>query len=160
MNESVLIIGVGSGLSASLARLCASKNMTVILAARNIDKLKELKEETNATTFKCDASNIESVSSLFKETDKKIGTPNLVIYNPSVRLRGNITELDPEQTQEAINVTCFAPLDRASKPNPPVPENKSKQDLFCISNWSQLKSVSFALSVVGLRLGEALKTIR
>ena len=107
MNESVLIIGVGSGLSASLARLCASKNMTVILAARNIDKLKELKEETNAITYQCDASSIESVSNLFKETDKVIGTPNLVIYNPSVRLRGGINELDPQQTQEAINVTCF-----------------------------------------------------
>ena len=107
MNESALIIGVGSGLSASLARLCASKNMTVILAARNIDKLKELKKETNAITYQCDASSIESVSNLFKETDKIIGTPNLVIYNPSVRLRGGIIELDPQQTQEAINVTCF-----------------------------------------------------
>ena len=48
MNESVLIIGVGSGLSASLARLCASKNMTVVLAARNTDKLQGLKKETNA----------------------------------------------------------------------------------------------------------------
>ena len=107
MNESALIIGAGSGLSAFLARLCASKNMTVILAARNIDKLKELKEETNAITYQCDASSIESVSNLFKETDKIIGTPNLVIYNPSVRLRGGIIELDPQQTQEAINVTCF-----------------------------------------------------
>ena len=107
MNESVLIIGVGSGLSASLARLCASKNMTVILAARNIDKLKELKEEINAITYQCDASSIESVSNLFKETDKIIGTPNLVIYNPSVRLSGSIIELDPQQTQESINVTCF-----------------------------------------------------
>ena len=107
MNESVLIIGAGSGLSASLARLCASKNMTVILAARNIKKLKELKEETNAITYQCDASSIESVSNLFKETDKIIGTPNLVIYNPSVRLRGGIIELDPQQTLEAIRVTCF-----------------------------------------------------
>ena len=101
MNESVLIIGAGSGLSASLARLCGSKNMTVVLAARNTDKIQKLKEEINATVFKCDASNIESVSSLFQETDKTIGTPNLVIYNPSARLRGSITELDPEQTQEA-----------------------------------------------------------
>ena len=107
MNESVLIIGAGSGFSASLARLCASKNMTVILAARNIKKLKELKEETNAITYQCDASSIESVSNLFKETDKIIGTPNLVIYNPSVRLRGGIIELDPQQTLEAISVTCF-----------------------------------------------------
>ena len=107
MNESALIIGAGSGLSASLARLCASKNMTVILAARNTDKLKELKKETNAITYQCDASSIEGVSNLFKETDKIIGTPNLVIYNPSVRLRGGIIELDPQQTQDAINVTCF-----------------------------------------------------
>ena len=37
MAESVLIVGAGSGLSASLARLCASKEMNVVLAARNIE---------------------------------------------------------------------------------------------------------------------------
>lgn len=60
----------------------------------------------------------------------------------------------------STNVTCLAPLDRASKPKAPVPANKSKQDLFSISNWSQLNKVSFALSLVGLNNGEALKTIR
>ena len=39
MNESALIIGTGLGLSASLARLCASRGMKVVLAARNINKL-------------------------------------------------------------------------------------------------------------------------
>ena len=107
MSESVLIIGVGEGLSTSLAHLCASKGMKIALASRNIDKLQSLKEETKALTFKCDSSSIESVSNLFKETDKTIGTPNLVIYNSSTRLKGSITELDPKRTQEAINVTCF-----------------------------------------------------
>ena len=41
MNKSVLIVGAGSGLSASLARLCVSEKMKVILATRNIDKIKE-----------------------------------------------------------------------------------------------------------------------
>jgi len=107
MAESVLIIGAGSGLSASLARLCSKKNMKVVLAARNIDKLKELKEETKATTHQCDSSDIKSVSNLFLELDKTIGTPNLVIYNAAARVRGRITDLDPIHTQEAINVTCF-----------------------------------------------------
>jgi NADP-dependent 3-hydroxy acid dehydrogenase YdfG len=40
MEESVLIVGAGSGLSASLARLCSSKGMKVVLAARDIEKLK------------------------------------------------------------------------------------------------------------------------
>ena len=107
MSESVLIVGAGAGLSASLARLCFSKGMKVILAARDISKLENLKKEVKGETYKCDSSNIESVKNLFKETDKKIGTPNLVIYNPSARLKGSIIELDPQKTQEAINVTCF-----------------------------------------------------
>ena len=107
MNDSVLIVGVGSGLSASLARLCASKSMKIVLAARNIEKLEDLINETNADAYACDSSNIESVENLFKEMDKKIGTPNLVIYNPSARIKGGITELDAKKTQNAINVTCF-----------------------------------------------------
>ena len=42
MDESVLIVGVGSGLSASLARLCFSKGMKVVLAARNIENVKPI----------------------------------------------------------------------------------------------------------------------
>ena len=107
MNETVLIVGAGKGLSTSLAKLCSSKGMKVFLAARNIEKLDDLKKEINAETYKCDSSDIKSVKGLFRETDKKIGTPNLVIYNPSARLKGSITELDPQKTQEAINITCF-----------------------------------------------------
>ena len=52
MNESVLIVGAGLGLSASLARLCSSKNMKVVLAARNIEKLQSLKEERSGAPDK------------------------------------------------------------------------------------------------------------
>ena len=80
MNEKVLIVGAGMGLSASIARLCSSEGMEVALAARNIDKLVSLKKEINAKTFKCDASDINEVSSLFRELDQSFGIPNLVIY--------------------------------------------------------------------------------
>ena len=106
MSEVVLIVGVGPGLSSSIARLCASRKMKVILAARDIEKLENLKKEIDATTISCDASNIKSVRNLFKEVDK-IGVPNLVIYNPSMRVKGSITEIDAIQVQKAINVTCF-----------------------------------------------------
>ena len=106
MSELALIVGAGPGLSASIARLCASNNMKVILASRNIDKLNSIKKEINAATISCDSSDIKSVQKLFKDVDK-IGVPNLVIYNPSMRIKGSITDLDPIQTQQAINVTCF-----------------------------------------------------
>ena len=59
MNESVLIVGAGLGLSASLARLCASKNMNIVLAARNIDKLRDLKKEI--------LNELENSKKLFKK---------------------------------------------------------------------------------------------
>ena len=107
MKESVLIVGVGNGLSASLARLCKSKRMKIVLAARDIVKLKQLKEEVGADTIKCDSTNIKSVANLFKKTDKIIGAPNLVIYNPSKSLGGNIADIDPKKAHEAINVSCY-----------------------------------------------------
>ena len=106
MSELVLIVGVGPGLSSSIARLCASRKMKVILAARDIEKLENLKKEIDAITISCDASDVKSVRNLFKEIDK-IGVPNLVIYNPSMRVKGSITEIDAIQVQKAINVTCF-----------------------------------------------------
>ena len=107
MSESVLIVGAGSGLSASLARLCNSNGMKVVLAARNIKKLDSLKKEINAETLSCDVGDIQSVYSLFELIDKSIGTPNLVIFNPSVRIKGSIIEIDAEETRSAINITCF-----------------------------------------------------
>ena len=107
MSESVLIVGAGSGLSTSLARLCNSNGMKVVLAARNIKKLDSLKEEINAETLSCDAGDIQSVYSLFELIDKSIGTPNLVIFNPSVRIKGSIIDIDAEETRSAINITCF-----------------------------------------------------
>ena len=154
MNESVLIVGAGSGLSASLARLCASKDMKVVLVARNVDKLQNLKEEINAQTFKCDSSDIESVSNLFKETDKTIGIPNLVIYNPSVRLKGSITELDPKQTQEAINVTCFGAFLVAQEASKRMLKRKSGSIFFTGASASIkgfANSSVFAIGKFGLR---------
>ena len=154
MSESVLIVGAGAGLSASLARLCFSKGMKVILAARDISKLENLKKEVKGETYKCDSSNIESVKNLFKETDKKIGTPNLVIYNPSARLKGSIIELDPQKTQEAINVTCFGAFLVAQESSKRMLKRKSGSIFFTgatagIKGFA--KSSVFAMGKFGLR---------
>ena len=107
MAETALIVGAGLGLSASLARICIKDGMKVAIAARNIDKLADLAAETGTELHQCDAGDIDSVAALFAATDKTIGTPNLVVYNPSARVRGPITEVDPVETRDAINTTCF-----------------------------------------------------
>ena len=107
MSQSVLIVGAGSGLSASLARQCHAAGMKVALAARDGEKASAVAQKTGASLQRCDASSIEDVAALFTALDDIIGTPDLVVYNPSARLRGPITDLDPEATRAAIEVTCF-----------------------------------------------------
>ena len=107
MSQKVLIVGAGLGLSASLARQCHTAGMKVALAARDGEKAIAVAKETGASLHSCDASSIEDVAALFTALDDSIGTPDLVVYNPSARLRGPIADLDPEATRTAIEVTCF-----------------------------------------------------
>lgn len=104
---SALIIGSGSGLSASLARLLARQGLKLGLAARNVQKLASLAAETRARTFACDASDPDEVEKLFQDADRAIGEPDVVIYNASGRLRGPIAELDPPAVEQAIAVSAF-----------------------------------------------------
>ena len=107
MTEAALIVGAGPGLSSSLTYLLLKNKFKVAIAARNVEKLTTLAETTNVDVYTCDASNINQVQTLFEKLDNTLGIPDLVIYNPSARVRGGIIEVDPEDTQKAINITCF-----------------------------------------------------
>ncbi len=99
-----LIAGVGDGLSASLARLLFENGYRLALAARNVDKLADLANQTEASVHRCDVSDIEQVHSLFSALE---GPIRVVVYNPSARQRGPLVELDPYAVQNAINITAF-----------------------------------------------------
>jgi NADP-dependent 3-hydroxy acid dehydrogenase YdfG len=105
--EIALIVGAGAGLSASLARLFASNGMRVALAARNIDKLGALSEDTGALAVPCDTTEPAQVDALFSEVGHKLGDPTVVVYNAGRRLRGSIETLDPAEVQRAWLATCF-----------------------------------------------------
>jgi NAD(P)-dependent dehydrogenase (short-subunit alcohol dehydrogenase family) len=105
--KTALIVGVGAGLSASLARVLSTEGITVALAARSPGDLAPLAKETGAKTFACDASRSADVDKLFRELDASIGAPEIVIYNASYRTRGPIAELDPAEVEKTLAVTAF-----------------------------------------------------
>ena len=101
---SALIVGAGSGLSASLARLFAHNGMSIALAARATEKLAALAQETKASLHACDATERAQVDRLFAALDP---APDVVVYNASYRTRGPFTELDPAEVAKAIDVSAF-----------------------------------------------------
>ncbi len=106
--ETALIVGAGSGLSASLARLFAKEGMRVVLAARDTSKLASLVKETSAFPIACDATDLSQVEAMFAALEAKWGVPDLVVYNAGYRVRGPFVGLDPKEVERTIRVTGYA----------------------------------------------------
>jgi NADP-dependent 3-hydroxy acid dehydrogenase YdfG len=105
--EIAVIVGAGSGLSASLARLFSREGMRVAIAARNTANLGALSGETGAQSFACDAVDPGQVARLFEDVDSRLGVPDVVAYNASARLRGSLIELVPAEVEHALRVSAF-----------------------------------------------------
>lgn len=107
MAEKALIVGTGAGLSASLARLFTKEGMEVAIASRSPEKNADLAADTLAKNWQCDAADVDSVAKLFAQMDEEMGAPDIVVYNPSARVRGPVTEIDPSAVKDAILVTAY-----------------------------------------------------
>lgn len=105
--KSALIVGAGSGLSASLAHCFAKAGMKVALAARSPQKLAEFATATAARTYNCDAAKRDEVEALFGKLDAEGNAPDVVVYNPSYRVRGPLIELDPAEVEKTIAISAF-----------------------------------------------------
>jgi NAD(P)-dependent dehydrogenase (short-subunit alcohol dehydrogenase family) len=105
--NTALIVGAGSGLSASLTRALTRDGIRVALAARSTGDLDALTRETGACAFACDASKPAEVEQLFADLEVAGATPEIVIYNASFRARGPLVELDPAAVERSIAVSAF-----------------------------------------------------
>jgi NAD(P)-dependent dehydrogenase (short-subunit alcohol dehydrogenase family) len=106
-NKIALIVGAGSGLSASIARSLADAGMKVALAARSVDDLGPLAAKIGATTFTADASDRQAVQKLFADLADRLGDAYAVVYNASYRTRGPVVDLDPAEVERSLLVSAF-----------------------------------------------------
>ncbi|MBU6499621.1 MAG: SDR family NAD(P)-dependent oxidoreductase, partial [Rhodospirillales bacterium] len=81
--------------------------LRVALAARSTDKLAALCAETGALAYACDGADPAAVTRLFAAVDAAQGSPDVVVYNASARVRGPLVELDPAAVRHAIEVSAF-----------------------------------------------------
>ena len=111
---TVLIVGGGPGVSASCARLFASKGMSVAIAARTPEKsaLTKLKQDHGAAIYQCDASDAQSVANLFTQVSNDLGRITCVIHNIDGRspdiFRKEITEADPNLALSVLKNSAFS----------------------------------------------------
>jgi NAD(P)-dependent dehydrogenase (short-subunit alcohol dehydrogenase family) len=105
--RTALIVGVGGGLSASVARTFAKAGMKVTLAARRVADLATLAKEVGGEAFACDATKRGDVVRLFGEVERAFGAPDVVVYNASYRTRGPFIDLNPAEVEKSLAVSVF-----------------------------------------------------
>src|ERR1044072_2248302 len=107
MEMTALIVGAGSGISASFARLLAKNGYRVALASRDPAKLARLAAETNATTPTSDAAYPASVDGLFAHIGQQFPQLDVCLFNASARAPGPISDVDRQQARAALLISAY-----------------------------------------------------
>jgi NAD(P)-dependent dehydrogenase (short-subunit alcohol dehydrogenase family) len=116
MSEPVaLIVGAGPGISGAFGEALIADGYRVALAARHRDRLEPLAAAMGATAFESDASSPASLERLFDEVETRLGQPEVVLYNPSARIRGDLLSLDMQAAAAALQITAIGALATAQQ---------------------------------------------
>lgn len=152
--KTALVVGAGPGIGASVARALTRAGLKVVVAARNPDRLRDVAGASDAIALEVDATDPASVAHLFEQTEAAIGIPEVVLYNASGRVRGPVTDLDPELVRRSIEVSAFGAFlvtQQASKRLIPLGRGAILLTGATASVKGFANSASFAIGKFGLR---------
>jgi NAD(P)-dependent dehydrogenase (short-subunit alcohol dehydrogenase family) len=116
MNESkgtpvAVVVGVGAGLGAALARRFA-QGYRVALVARSPEVTTAVAEEIRAAggvglPVRSDATLPEQVAAAYEQIRQQLGSPDVLIYNGGRRPFGTLVQTDPQVFEDTWRVHAF-----------------------------------------------------
>ena len=97
MNKSIIIVGVGSGLSAGVAEKFGSEGFKVGLISRNSDKLSQFQQDLRqkgitAYYAVADAYRADELETALRQLSQKIGRVDVLHYNAAALKMKNLME--------------------------------------------------------------------
>ncbi len=110
--QTAIVVGVGPGLGAAIARRFAEEEMKVAVVARTKDRITKLAEEldfigTACKPYLADATKESEVRHLFEAVREDFGEPDVVIYNVGAIQRRSILEVDPDDLLDQWRLNCL-----------------------------------------------------
>lgn len=107
----VVVTGVGPGLGAALARRFA-KGYAIAINARKADYLRALAAEIRTAGGRvleapADIGDRAQLEAAFRSIREQLGSPEVLIYNAGSGSWGTVTEITPEQYENAWRVNAY-----------------------------------------------------
>ena len=106
-----VVVGVGEGNGAALARAFAAEGMAVALLARTTDFTSALAEELgDARAFACDVSDPDDVAEAFARIVDELGDPATIIYNAGSGTWGDVEAISLDDFEQAWRINAYGAL--------------------------------------------------
>jgi len=117
-NMVVIITGGSSGLGKALAQRFIKKGATVVLIARNKQKLAAAKDEllesckdsSKVAVFNCDVADFSAIEKTFKDIIDSIGKIDILINSAGILREGYFEKLPIEVFREIMDINYFGTL--------------------------------------------------
>lgn len=97
-NKVIIVTGASSGIGLATARLFASMNAKVVMAARSLDKLEAIKAEmpdpANVLCVKTDVAVEEDCKNLIQQTVERFGGIDILVNNAGISMRAMFIDLN------------------------------------------------------------------
>ena len=111
-DKVIIITGASSGIGLASAKLFGSYGAKVVMAARSLDKMKELAPEVssnpdNVLCVKCDVSDELDCQNLIKKTVDRFGRIDILVNNAGVSMRAMFADLDLNVLRRLMDVNFW-----------------------------------------------------
>ncbi|HUN91664.1 MAG TPA: SDR family oxidoreductase [Burkholderiaceae bacterium] len=102
------VTGASSGLGAHFARTLAGAGANVVVAARRVDRLKELRAEIEAAggaayVVPMDVTDLDSVAAAIDDAERHVGPIDILVNNSGVSTTQRLTDVAPEDFEFVFN---------------------------------------------------------
>ena len=106
-----VVVGVGEGNGAALARAFAGEGMTLALLARGTEFTQSLAEELgDARAYPCDVSDPHNVADAFARIRSDLGDPATLVYNAGSGVWGDVETITSEGFEISWRVNALGAL--------------------------------------------------
>lgn len=111
-NKIIIITGASGGIGESLAKKFSAEGSVVVIAARQLEKLNQLKSSIENSGGKvhavaCDVSNEAHCKLLIEETIRLYGRIDVLINNAGISMRALFSELDVDVIRKVMDVNFW-----------------------------------------------------
>ena len=123
MSKTIVITGGSDGLGKEMG-IELSKDNTVILLARNEEKLKEISNNTNAIYYVCDITKYDEVKQVIDSILNQHKKIDILINNAGAQVNGELENITTEEIERVVDLNVKGLLNITKAVIPNMKQNK------------------------------------